>query len=374
MTGAPPPAGPTTPPPEPPRLEGRRAGMVRRLRALLVVLAALAAIGASAYLWWWRPLVLASMRFAVEHALDAMRPRVAFQELDLSGLSTLVLTGVTVGSLDDPESAVVRELRLQFNLGSLLRRELDLASAVRHVELVAPQFTVTLPRASSPRGTGRGPGVPVQGLGGNASFEVSDGRLLLRTAGKNPRVTVVSDIDADLSPTGPESFRYTVALTAPGSPRRGVRVRGTYSPAHLGVMADLKELELAPVRTWSAKLGWKCPFPRGRVSTSLKAVLTRSPPGEWRLARTDGKIRVSGVSVVTPGLPLLERATGRATVKNGRFEIARLSLGALKRNWTVRGVVAGGRPHDAVYKVRGDEAAGPVVHQDERPRVVPAEQ
>lgn len=283
------------------------------------------------------------MRFALGHALAGTRPQVAFRDLDLSGLSTLVLSGVTVGRLDDPDSAVIRELRLKFDLGSLVRRDFDVASSLRHVEIVSPQVTVTLPRETP---SGPLPALPLPGLkpGGGVSLEIRDGRLLLRTAGKNPKVAVVSDMDAGVFPTGPDSVRYSFACTAPASPRRGVRARGTYSAGHAGVILSLSDLDFAAVRFWSGRIGLPSPVKSGRISASLKAVFTRSPAGSWRLARTDGRLDLSGAGVETPRLPFpLENVTGRAAIRDDRIDVGHLSLNALERDWSLRGtlIVAG---------------------------------
>src|SRR6185503_9443292 len=125
------------------------------------IAAGLAAVAlGSAYLWWWRPLVLATLRVAADRGLADVRPRAAFRDLDLSGLSTLVLHDVTIGTLDDPQSAIIPEVRLTFDLGALLRTRLDVVAALRRVTLIRPQVTLTAPLAFTATASGTRIGLP----------------------------------------------------------------------------------------------------------------------------------------------------------------------------------------------------------------------
>jgi hypothetical protein len=53
--------------------------------------AIIAALVVSAYFWWWKPIVLASIRMALEGTLARSSPAVTYGALDLAGLDTIVV-------------------------------------------------------------------------------------------------------------------------------------------------------------------------------------------------------------------------------------------------------------------------------------------
>jgi len=363
----------------------------RGWRRAIAAGAILAAVGASAYLWWWRPLMLATLKVGLERAIAGVKsgPGMGFQSLDLAGLNTLVLKNVSIGTMDDPASAVIREVRLTFDLAALVRGRLDWTRALRAVRLVEPQATVTMP-ITGPAKANR---LPVLGPPRGASLDITRGRVLLRSgiskadersASDRPRaslapgaskaggaqpkvapgaskaggaqpkvapgavespVTVIPDIEVSVVPAGNNGYDFSASLTAPASPRHGVRARGTYVPAQGNSAHTVKgsirldQLALAPLVPWLIRAGWPDPPRQGAVSASLSLEM-RHGPGGWEPGPASGEIRADRVTAGIPGLPCpLTDMTGTARVEGSTVRLGPVALKTDGIPWKVSGTI-----------------------------------
>ncbi|MEK7476897.1 MAG: hypothetical protein AAB152_14840 [Candidatus Coatesbacteria bacterium] len=310
------------------------------------VAALLAAVGASAYLWWWKPLVLASLRYGLDQALAGTEPRITFRSVDLSGLSTLVVRDVRVGSLDDANSLQAREARLSFNLRALIRGRFDFAGALRKVVLVGPQAILAWPDLVLParKNAVSTPALPIPP---QAVVEITDGRVLLRAGGAAGQVLTLHDVDAAVARTPAGGWTFSADVTAPGSPRRGLSVTGTWGDADLKLAIKASRLRVAPLRPWLEPFKLPLRLDDGALSASLDLDLTkeatggrRAARGQWRLARADGRLDADGVSVAAPGLPLpVANLSGRARASGTRVSLERVMFTTSGTAWVLAGIV-----------------------------------
>ncbi len=320
----------------------------RRWKILGAAAAVVAVTGISAYLWWWRPVVLAALRTGIERALADTRPRITFRDLDLAGLRTLVLYDVAAGSLDDPDSISAQELRLTFDLRALWKGRGDFLGALRAVKLVRPQLVMAWPPGwlAGPRSR-KAPPPPAIPLPAGVTLDAVDGRVLLRAApparaGAKGDVLTLADVSVTARTQDDGRLDVATRCTAPGSPRRGTGVRVTLAPATLQVALDWKRLAPAPLEAWLAPLGWPARLTAGTLSCDLETTFARSGAG-WKLATADGTVDAADLAVTMPGLPApLRGITGRLRAKGAGATVDRLALTVSDTAWEVNGSLAGG--------------------------------
>ena len=308
----------------------------------------LAVVALSAYLWWWKPLALASLRFGLEEALARTSPRVTFRSVDLSGLRTLVIRGAAVGSLDDPNSLRAAEARLTFSLRALIRSRFGFTGALRRIELVGPQAVLAWPDVLLPGRPGPSLAVP---LPPQAALEISDGRILLRTKGAGASVITIRDVDAALARAATGGWDFSARVTPPGSPRRSLSAAGTWAEGSLRIAVKASRLKAAPLRPWLEPL--KIPFrlDDGALSASLDLEFAkpprppagrRGPAPRWSLVRADGRLDADDVAVTAPGVVWpVANLTGRARASGTRVSLDRVTFTTSGTAWMLTGTVEG---------------------------------
>lgn len=332
MLRAPPEAGRTNSTSNSPAVKGAR------LRRWLIAAGLASAALGSAYLWWWKPLLLGTLRVAIDRGLAPVRPHAAFRDLDLSGLSTLVLREVTIGSLDDPDSAVIAEVRLTFDLGSLVRSRLDVLGALRQVTLVRPQVTLTAPLAWP---TAPDHGAPI-GLPPGVRLSFADGRVLLRPEHPGGAVLAVTDMTGLFEPgTAGAGNSYSIRMTPPGSPRRSLSVRGSISPLAFVVALDARGVEAEPLQPWIRPLNLPVEPRRGSLHAALRLAFTRSVPGgRWTALNGSGPLTLRGVELGIAGLAYpLRDVTGTARLSGDRLQMAGVAVTAPAIHWIGGGTI-----------------------------------
>lgn len=349
--------------------------MSRRWKIVGAAAGVAAVVGISAYLWWWRPVVLAALRSGIERALADTRPRVTFRELDLAGLRTLVLYDVAAGTLDDPDSITAKELRLTFDLRALWKGRGDLIAALRSVRLVRPQAVLAWPPGwLAPNRSLRGtpPPAPVLPVPPGVALDVTDGRILLRAsagptssgaatpaapagrpgargrhAAPGPAgpgrgtVFTLTDLSASARTRDDGRFEIETRCTFPDSPRRGTGIGVTLSPTGIEVALDWKRLAAAPLGPWLAPLALPVRITRGVVSADVLLAFTKAGTG-WRLASAAGTLDPQEASLETAALPVpLHGLTGRLRAAGATVTTDRLALTVSGNAWELTGSLAG---------------------------------
>lgn len=317
----------------------------RRWRWLGIAAGLAAAAGLSAYLWWWRPVVLAALRTGIERALADTKPRITFRDLDLAGLRTLVLYDVAAGTLDDPDSIAAKELRLTFSLRDLWRGHGDFLGALRSARLVRPQVVLAWPPAwlvpSRPVHGKPPPAAPSLPLPPGVTLDATDGRVLLRAGGASGAVLALTDLTASVRTADGGRLEVVVRCTSPESPRRGTGVSVTSGPDTLDVALDWKRLAAAPLAPWLAPLELPVRVTAGAVSCDLDLRFAKSA-GAWRLTKADGTLDPADASLAGAGWPFpLHGVRGRLRATGTKWTMDDLALTVSGTGWRLTGAVTG---------------------------------
>jgi len=320
-------------------------------RKWMATAAILAGLCASSYFWWWKPVVLASLRLALEGAIARHLPQASFGALDLAGIQTVVVHDLSYGKPQDDFSLVVPEARFTFSFWHLATGKLDPVSSLSSVRLIDPQVILTLESMGpgAKKGAESGPAYPAFPLPAQAQMVVKNGRILLRSRAEKSGFVGLTDMDADIIFPSPDTAMFDARFTSPESPRRGVSIQGVLSPSGLVSTVSLKKLRLTPLAPWIRRFNPLLAPEMGAVSCSITFSVTRTGEGLWVPSKTEGKLELDGVALSGPALPFrLREITGAARFSGNSVRITRLALLAPETPWKISGSV--------------DNLAAPVLH------------
>ena len=311
----------------------------KRRRLWMATGAVLAGILASTYFWWWKPVVLASIRMALEGALARNLPSASFGTLDMAGIQTVVVRDLSYGKPQDDFSLVVPEARFSFSIWHLLTGRLDPVASLKSVVLVGPQVILTL-EAINPAESKKGaPGFFLP-LPAQAQLGMKNGRILLRSRREKSRFVSLMDMDANAILPSPGTVMFDARFTSPDSPRRGVSTLGVLTPSSLTASVVLKKLRLTPLAPWISRFKPPVAPEMGALSCSLTFSATKTGAGNWSLTRASGKMDADGIALSGPALPFhLREITGSARFDGNSARITALTLLAPDTRWNISGSV-----------------------------------
>ena len=314
----------------------------RRRRLWLASVAAFCAIFASAYFWWWKPVVLSSIRMALEGALAKSLPQASFGSLDMSGIQTVVVRDLSYGKPQDDFSLVVPEARFTFSFWNLAMGRLDPVSSLKSVLLVNPQVILTLEAmgTTEKKGVTKAPDYLAIPLPAQAQVGMKNGRILMRSRMEKSRFVSLSDMDAQAIIPGPGTAIFDSRFTSPDSPKRGVSIQGVLSQSGLSATLSLKKLRLTPLAPWIRRFNPPVAPDMGALSCSLTFSATRTADGRWNISKATGKVETDGMALSGPALPFrLRDITGTARLDGNSLRITALSLLAPETKWNVSGSI-----------------------------------